>query len=477
VPWLLLPLHGGDEAPGGALQRALAVPDEAGLRADVRFLSDDVLHGRDTPSDGLRVAARFLRARLERLGWLPAGDEGFLATYVWRHASLDLEHTHAAFVRPGRAPDVLVFGEDYYFPSSGLADQRLEAPLVAVGRGSAEGLAGVELEGRVALAVGVHEQDWAALQEEVRLRGAAGLLVAPFTEERGVTERLAARARGQAEEGQLQTAPDPLPTAFLTARGLERLGLPEGTRAGDALSARFRDVRALGTGAGEPLVLENVVGLLPGSDPALSREVLLVTAHYDHLGARGDLVYHGAYDNASGTSALLALAEALVEHGPLRRSVCLLWLAGEEHGMQGSWAWASRPTLPAGLEVTCDLNLDMVGRNAPGELHVTPSRAHPRYNHVVEVLERCAPAEGFPRLLAGDDQWDRSDHRPFALVLGIPVASLSTGEHEDYHRTSDTWDKIDYDKLRRVTRLVLRALVELDAEPVVAGPVEASASR
>src|SRR6185436_14160729 len=110
------------------------------------------------------------------------------------------------------------------------------------------------------------------------------------------------------------------------------------------------------------------------------------------------------------------------------------------------------PTLPEGMRAVADINVDMVGRNAPDELLITPTKAlREAYNGLTLLAEELGPREGFPHLGGADGYWDRSDQINFAENLGIPVTFLFSGEHEDYHKPTDTPDKIDYDKVRRVT--------------------------
>ena len=161
---------------------------------------------------------------------------------------------------------------------------------------------------------------------------------------------------------------------------------------------------------------------------------------------------------------LLALAEALVAEGPLRRSVLLLWVSGEEKGLWGSAAWTEDPVLPAGAVPVCDLNIDMIGRNAPDGIFLTPSSEHAAFNGLSSLVYTLAPSEGFRDIGSADAYWSRSDHMNFERNLGIPVAFLFSGEHADYHRPTDTADKIDYDKIRRVTRLVFRVLCALQED-------------
>ena len=156
-----------------------------------------------------------------------------------------------------------------------------------------------------------------------------------------------------------------------------------------------------------------------------------------------------------------ALAEALAAHGPLRRSVFLIWVSGEEKGLWGSAAWTRAPTLPANSRAVCAINVDMIGRTAPGELYLTPSPEHTAHNALAARVAELAPAEGFERLGSADAFWLRSDHVNFARNMGIPVAFLFAGEHEDYHRPTDTSDRVDFDKIQRVTRLLFRTLTSL----------------
>ncbi len=136
-------------------------------------------------------------------------------------------------------------------------------------------------------------------------------------------------------------------------------------------------------------------------------------------------------------------------------------MSGEEKGLWGSGAWTKDPWLPDGRRPVANINIDMIGRTEPAELYITPSDGHERYNAIARAAYELSALEGFPRLESQDEYWARSDHANFAKNLAIPVTFLCAGEHEDYHKPTDTADKIDYDKVRRVTRLVVRMLDRL----------------
>lgn len=215
------------------------------------------------------------------------------------------------------------------------------------------------------------------------------------------------------------------------------------------------------------LIGENVLGFVEGRDPELKDEVLVVSAHYDHVGMRGDNVFNGADDNGSGTTTVLEIAEAFVEakkmgKGP-RRSVLFLLVSGEEKGLLGSEYYVSHPLFP--LENTiADINVDMVGRVDPEhkdnpyyiyvigsdrlstELHDINERMNKTYTEL--DLDYTYNAEDDP-----NRYYYRSDHYNFA-VKGIPSIFFFNGTHADYHQASDTVEKINFEKMERIGRLI-----------------------
>jgi len=464
---LLAPLApGGDPA---ALERALDSIETRSIAADVRFLASDELEGRDTPSAGLRLAARYLRARLERLGFQPGGDHGFFDVYQLQRRGVDTEQSRAWITR-GEEQHELAFGPDYVFRGGG--EHQFEGRVTFVGSASESDLKGLELGGRWALVIdggGDRRRSWAergARIERLQAAGALGMLtaipadatpeqIAERTQSLERTAQSALRPRlevvGREEEG------GDLPSLSLAPSAarllLEGQGVPV---PGQDLGVRLKERRVLAPP--EVIEVENVAGLWRGSDPELDDEVIVLSAHYDHVGVQDGEIYNGADDNGSGSAGLLAVAEALSHYGPLRRSVLILWVSGEEKGLLGSWAWTREPTLPEGMRAVCDVNIDMIGRNPPGQLMITPSSAREEYNGLVRLAESFAPLEGFPELGSADEYWSRSDHHNFSEHLKIPVAFLFSGEHEDYHRPGDDAEKIDADKIRRVARLVARLL-------------------
>lgn len=220
-------------------------------------------------------------------------------------------------------------------------------------------------------------------------------------------------------------------------------------------------------------LVPNVVARLAGSDPARAGEYVILVAHYDHLGVgepdeRGDSIYNGADDNASGVAALLEVAQAfgaLPEAPP--RPVLFVAVSGEEEGLLGSAWFATHPTVDL-AEAVAAINMDMIGRNHPDSIRVIGHG----YSTLGPLIERVAA--GAPRLgldVGADRQADaaffeRSDNISFAR-LGIPAVTLFAGLHDDYHAPSDEPGKVDPEKIARVARLVF-----LTAHRLASGDVE-----
>jgi Zn-dependent M28 family amino/carboxypeptidase len=210
----------------------------------------------------------------------------------------------------------------------------------------------------------------------------------------------------------------------------------------------------------------DVVGILEGSDPILKNEYLVYSAHMDHLGTAGDpgagcramgadSICNGADDDGSGTVGLLELAEAYSQPGARpKRSVIFVTVSGEEHGLWGSEWFVGHPPVPL-PQIVADLNADMIGRNWKDTI-VAIGKEH---SDLGRTLERVNAAHAELNMHAIDDRWPeqsfytRSDHFTFARK-GIPILFFFNGVHPDYHRPTDSPEKIDAEKESRIVKLL-----------------------
>ena len=209
---------------------------------------------------------------------------------------------------------------------------------------------------------------------------------------------------------------------------------------------------------------ENVLGYIEGSD--LKEELIIITAHYDHLGKHDSLIFNGADDDASGTVAAMEIAEAFMlakkeGFGP-RRSVLIMAVSGEEKGLLGSKYYTDHPIYPL-KNTVCNLNIDMIGRI--GDFHTQPNYVYligsdrlstDLHNLSEEVNKKHINLELDYTFNSEEDPnryYYRSDHYNFAKN-NIPVIFYFNGIHEDYHKATDTIEKIDFDKIRKIARFI-----------------------
>ena len=209
---------------------------------------------------------------------------------------------------------------------------------------------------------------------------------------------------------------------------------------------------------------QNLLAVLPGSDPVLRDEYIVVGAHYDHVGYGSrrnsygpwGFIHNGADDNASGVAALLEVIDALsqTEHRP-RRSILFAFWDGEEKGLLGSKHWKSHPTIPFDA-VKLAWNVDMVGRLLEGRIEVGGTRS-------ARGVRRLLSSRNLGEQLWLDFTWEyksNSDHWTF-YEAGIPSLYLHTGLHDDYHRPTDDVEKLNIDGIRQVSTYLLEQLSEL----------------
>ena len=226
----------------------------------------------------------------------------------------------------------------------------------------------------------------------------------------------------------------------------------------------------------EEVVLHNIAGYIEGRDPVLKNEIVVFSAHYDHIGGSGSMINTGADDDASGCAALLSMAKAFraMNKKPLR-SVLFLWVSGEEIGLFGSESYTKNPLFP--LEMTvANLNMDMIGRvkgiadstdqtpmSGPNTVFVITGNQSSDLLSIAEKIDRKNPID-FDYSLSGRGHplqlFARSDHYNF-VKKDIPVLFFSTGLHSDYHTPGDVVEKLDFNKMEMVTRATFEIGLEL----------------
>jgi hypothetical protein len=450
-------------ASTSALAAAAATITADDVHRHIAFLASDELRGRDTPSPGLDRAAEYVADRFRSFGLEPGAPDGsYIQHWPFGASGLDADAL-ALRIRAGDETSNAEYGTDYFLLPSP-ADS-VTGDLFFAGTASQTVSLSADAAGAIVVfyAPGATvDQAWGqavsgSLSAAVAARAAGVLLVvdpefdpAVFG---GVTQQVA---------GQL--APLPLvgmnyaPAKAVLGRAGHDLDTLRASAAGLAPLDATLTVRAARTSS--EASVPNVIAVWPGSDPALRDTYVVFSAHIDHVGvgapdASGDSIYNGADDDASGTSTLLEVAEAFAALEPRpARSIAFIGVSGEEKGLLGSAHYMENPTIAA-EQMVANINIDMVGRNAPD----TVVAIGQEYTTLGEAVQRVARAQPDLGLVIAPDLWPeerlyfRSDHFSFANK-GVPAIFFTSGLHDDYHRPSDEVDTIDTDKVARIARLV-----------------------
>jgi hypothetical protein len=379
--------------------QAMATIRPEAIRADMRFLSDDLLEGRGTATRGHEIAARFIATQFEGIGLSPAGDNGsYWQDVPLRAMKVDQAKTTLTLVRAGKE-ETFTFSQDFIGRADpGRAESSVEAPVVFAGYGvtapdqNYDDYKNLDVHGKIVAllygapafqsAIKAHYSSSEQKYANAAAHGAVGVIVLndpvlesmyPFSER--VRDLVIPEYRWLDKQGN--------PNNYHPAlKAIVTLSL-EGTRklfAGSGHTAEeiFAEAKAGNLTPFEmPLTARienrtnshdvhspNVVGVIEGSDPVLKRQYVVYSAHLDHLGigepVNGDKIYNGALDNASGSATLLEIARAFQSMSPKpRRSILFVLVTGEEAGLLGSDYFAHYPTVPKS-SIVADINIDEV---------------------------------------------------------------------------------------------------------------------
>jgi hypothetical protein len=469
------------------------------LRADIQYLAAPELTGRAPGTEGNEKAAAYIEKAFSTIGLSPAGTQGFrqpfqmttgVALGAKNSVSFDVlverQGVPIEKTRPTKISWKL--GEDYQpygFSESG----SVTGPVVFAGYGLSihekgyDDYAGIDVKGRIVL-VFAGTPPWAE-KDEVFRTAAAIRTKATVARERGAAAIVIVKRKGDSSD-------------VLSRFGLDRLGKNSGIIAlevrrtpcarifppketslfvaeGDIDKKKkphsFELKNVTATISAELAFTEsttsNVIGFVPGTDPVLKNEFLVVGGHYDHIGmgdenslhsSREPIVHPGADDNASGTAGVIELARRFAAN-PTPRSVLFMTYSGEEKGLLGSKHWTTTPTKP--LEsIVAMINMDMIGRLKDNKLNVQGTGTSPSWD---SVIIRAKAGTNFVVSTTADG-FGPSDHSSF-FAKNIPVLFFFTGLHTDYHRPTDTHDKINVEGEAQLLDVVERAAREIASMP------------
>lgn len=479
------------------------------LEAHLTVLASDAYEGRETGTRGAEMAAEYIAGHFESLGLERYDGETYFQEVLLNKSQAP--NAEAQVVLDKGQVDSLNFLQEFVFYPGLDVPEMKDIPLVFAGYGVQtsgwDDYAGLDVTGQIVVVLSgipldasgdsyfmdpAEEKRWSESSEAKRNLaaeyGAAGMVVVsdaygtmrsrmkPWLTRESLT---LVREEAPASEEQM------LPLFFIGEETLN--GWLEGSGFKNLDKQRKRALKrgefdrgVVGlwsyqmTASRTQIAAHNVLGYLRGSDPELAEELLIITAHYDHVGIIDGEIHNGADDDGSGTVTVLELADAFVQakaagHGP-RRSILFMTVVGEEKGLLGSEWYADHPIWP--LESTvANLNVDMIGRvdeahvddehyvyligsdKLSSELHEISESANEE--HVGLALDYTFNAPDDPNRF-----YYRSDHYNFAKN-NIPVIFYFSGVHEDYHKPGDDTEKIMFDKTAQIGRLIFHTAWEL----------------
>ena len=489
---------------GADVRRAIESIRPAPLESHLMFLADDRLEGRGTGTRGYEVAAAYVAAQFQRIGLEPAGEAGGWEQRVpLRRASLVAGRCGVTMTRGGRSRE-LAIGRDYLMGGDTYRrESDVTAAVVFVGYGISapelgyDDFAGVDARGKIVAVLSgapaqfphslrAHYSNSRTKDANLAAHGAIGALSirTPVDERRSAWERIEPQSRQPSirwlgERGVPDGVAPELQCSVTLNRGAAE-SLFEGAESSLAQVFAAADqgklrgfplpvsVRLRRVSRHDSVSSPNVVGVLRGSDPRLESQVVVLSAHLDHLGigapVEGDSIYNGAFDNATGIASLIEVAAAFAGAQPHpRRSLLFLAVTGEERGLQGSSYFAQHPTLPID-HLVADLNLDMHVMMAPVRELVAHGAEHSTLAAAVNLAAARLGLRVVPDPSPEQVVFVRSDQYSFVrqgvpavYVTGRPGAS-GRAAHEDwlhrrYHSPQDDLSQpLDFESLATYAR-------------------------
>ena len=442
--------------------------DQAAMKAHVMFLASDAMRGREAGSPEFDIAAQYVAAQFYAAGLRPGGDEGGYLQKVPLIGYKLADKGNFVWTAPGGQPQTLVFGQDFVpSPNAAKAETSLNAPVVFVGYGivapdyKRDDYRGIDVKGKIVAFVGgvpsrydgEERAFFSGASTKARIAAEHGAIGAIQIEGPRIGRSnfpVSALARSWDRErvtwanGKAVGGADGVPvlgTLSMTAAAKifagARIGWDQVRKTADSDDAAFRPVALNGTLSvaikteTRPMPSSNVIGVIPGSDPKLKDDIVILSAHLDHIGVgradkTGDTINNGAEDNAIGIASLIEEAKRFASSGkPPRRTLMFLAVTAEEKGLVGSDYFANNPTVPL-KSIVADVNLDMPLITYPFEDMIVFGAPRSTLGPIVERAAGSVGVSMSPDPMPEEGIFVRSDHFRF-VQKGIPSVFLWPG--------------------------------------------------
>jgi len=432
------------------------------LRKNLYIVAGPEMEGRETATPGQKRAAAYIESQFKQFGLLPGNDDSYQLHYDVFQDTL----INASLSVNGNSFEL---GTDFYPSSNNLSTTVRFSEVVYVGSNATDSIKNMNLAGKLVM---IYQSNQAngrgfmrgGIYPALASKGVFGIIMVNPSLASGNNFRngnMSVNSFRRSVTPQFYTVSEKVANAIA---GNDWDNIKSNTSGTKSIQTNISLETIKDT---KKLQSSDVVGILPGTD--LKDQYIVISAHYDHLGKRGNVIYYGADDDGSGTVSIMEIASAFAKakaagKGP-RRSILFLANSGEEEGLWGSDYFTSHPTIPLN-KTSVDLNIDMIGRIDPNrkqgdstnyvyvvgddklssDLHTISERENNKYTKMELDYKFNDPNDK-------DRIYYRSDHYNFAKN-GVPIIFYFDGIHNDYHRPSDTPDKINYDLMAKRAQLV-----------------------
>jgi Zn-dependent M28 family amino/carboxypeptidase len=463
------------------------------LRSNLEVLASDLFEGRETATRGEQLAALFISKELAKYGVKPFGDDGTYYQFFDLMFKTVEPETELTIISSKGTSKVLKLGDDLYFSKEKVPSDKYkgnESNLVFAGYGitaadyNYNDYSGIDVKGKVVLlqsgAPTINEKEFSKEDEKrfgdrnykienANHHGAVGVLLIPggktlkyweYIKKHAVSPSVSLITTNEEDKGAI-------PAAMLSEESVKYLLFDEENSYDEILVASENGKSLSGFDLTKKIIFKykinteikqarNVIGIIEGKNDQLKNEYVVLTAHYDHEGIVGGEIYNGADDNGSGTVAILEAGRRLSLLKDNKRSILIVFHAGEEKGLLGSKYLTKNSEFMS--EIVSNINIDMVGREETESIYSIGSGK--LSTELYELVERVnSETVRFELDYTFDDPNDpnnyyyRSDHYNYAKQ-NIPIVFFYDHMTEDYHKSTDDVDKINFEKLEKVSTLI-----------------------
>ena len=435
---------------------------EKNLKQHVYTLASDSLKGRDTGSEGEHKAARYIAQHFETYGLKPYNDTSYfqhIGLWSWHWGDFSI-----------KTPTLeLNHYEDIVYLSSSPIEPSIDAKCIFIGNGSDSIISKINLKDKIVLATVDNLRSWYRLASKTKRKGALAVLIMHHSDNNQFEQLSQKMKTAHMQSSVYRTKPTfsaHLTKAFAIDHSVAEsfFGISIDSLSQLTTAHQIKQLPQPELSLHCPIIVDkananNVVGYIKGKTK--SNEALVISAHYDHIGEKYNGIAYGADDNASGTAAVIELAKAFSSlKNKMHKDIIFLATSGEEKGLLGAFYFADHPD-EHHFDIRANINIDMIGRldstHKSNYIYTIGNHHYPEFDSLVHVANTLVDpidiqydynrSQGFGNML------NLSDHYAFHRK-GIPILGFFSGLHEDYHKITDTPDKIDYQEMENRVKLI-----------------------